>query len=679
MKRQLFRVIPLNLIFTMALGLSYAPLSRANQPEVFNLSLEDVLNVEITSVSRKSQRLADSAAAVSVLSNEDIQRSGATSVPEALRMVPGLDVARLGSNRWAVSSRGFNGRFANKLLVLVDGRSIYSKLFSGVFWEAEDVMLEDIDRIEVIRGPGAALWGANAVNGVINIITKKAKATQGTLLAAHAGSEERGGLVARHGGQSDADTYYRVWGKVSRTDASVDNAGQRTNDDGRSARAGFRMDKETGGGSHFSMVGNVYDFDAGETLLEPSLLAPYVNPVDLKQKNSGANLLGRHEWSLADGSQAHLQAYIDHAVLRANSVVNEKHTTVDVDFQHRAQVGSRQDVVWGLGYRWAEDSIDTDWVLLKIDPTSQSSQLFSAFVHDEITLAPERWKLMLGSKLEHNSYTGFEIQPNARLLWTPTPVDTLWASVSRAVRTPSRGERYAQVNQGVIPPFSARNPTPVPIWLQIVPNPNLDSEKLLAYEVGYRTQVTPFLSFDTTAFYNHYQDLRSVSSLASIMGFTPGMHLVNTVVTDNNLVATTQGLEFAADWHMANWWRLQGAYTYFEMKAERNGDVANDAQAQLFEGSNPRNQWSLRSAMNLGANRQFDIWVRHVSNLPAIAVPAYTAVDMRYAWKVRKDLELSLVGQNLFDSRHAEFVSDHMTTRNVELQRGAYVKAKWQF
>lgn len=677
MRRQLSRVIPLNLIFAMALG--YAPSSRANQPEVFNLSLEDVLNAEITSVSRKSQRLADSAAAVSVLSNEDIQRSGATSVPEALRMVPGLDVARLGSNRWAVSSRGFNGRFANKLLVLVDGRSIYSKLFSGVFWEAEDVMLEDVDRIEVIRGPGAALWGANAVNGVINIITKKAKATQGTLLAAHAGSEERGGLVARHGGQSDADTYYRVWGKVSRTDASVDNAGQRTNDDGRSARAGFRMDKETGGGSRFSMIGNAYDVDAGETLLEASLFAPYFNPVEFQQKNSGANLLGRHEWLLADGSQAQLQAYIDHAVLRANSVVNEKHTTVDIDFQHRVQAGSRQDLVWGLGYRWAEDGIDTDWVLLKIDPKAQSSQLVSAFVHDEITLVPERWKLMLGSKFEHNSYTGFEIQPNARLLWTPTPVDTLWASVSRAVRTPSRGERDSQINPQVTAPFSGLNSSPLPVWLQIMPNPNLDSEKLVAYEVGYRTQVNPLLSFDATAFYNSYEELRSITSLAMAFDPFPVPHVVNQVVTGNKLTATTHGVELAVDWHVANWWRLQGAYTYFDMKTERTGDIAGDAQALRFEDTNPRNQFSLRSAMNLNANRQFDIWVRYVSSLPGYDIPAYTAVDMRYAWKVRKDLELSLVGQNLFDPRHAEFVSDNMLTRNVELQRGAYVKAKWQF
>lgn len=677
------RILPrgglLVLCVSAALEAGHVPAAGAAEQELFNLPLEDLLNVQVISVSRKSQRVADSAAAVYVLSGEDIQRSGATSVPEALRMVPGLDVARLGSDRWAVSARGFNGRFANKLLVLVDGRSVYSKLFSGVFWEAEDLMLEDIDRIEVIRGPGAALWGANAVNGVVNIITKKAQATQGSLLAVSVGNEERGSVVARYGARSDADTYYRVWAKATRNDASVDNAGQPTFDDGRSVRAGFRLDKEMGGGARFSLIGNAYDTESGDTLLEPSLAAPYVNPVNFRQKNTGANLLGRHEWVLDDGSQAQLQAYVDHSSLLAFSVVNEKHTTVDVDFQHRRQIGSRQDVVWGVGYRWIEDGIDTNWVLLNVTPKSQTSQLVSAFVHDEITLEPERWKLMLGTKLEHNSYTGFEIQPNVRLLWTPTAVDTLWAAVSRAVRTPSRGERDAQVNPLVLAPLSASNPSPLPLWQQILPNSNLDSEKLLAYEIGYRTQLSSFLFFDATAFHNRYTELRSVSSVGTVVDFFPTPHLLNQVVTGNVLSATTEGVELAADWYAADWWRLQGSYTHFEMKADRSGDAANDAQARLFEGSDPRHQVSLRSSMDIDANRKFDVWIRHVSSLPAIAIPAYTAVDMRYAWKPRKDLELSVVGQNLFDSRHAEFVSDNMPTRNVEVQRGAYVKVKWQF
>lgn len=663
---------PLQMAVALAAGLSFSPLSSGGEPDLLSLSLEDLLNVQITSVSRKAQRLTDSAAAAFVLTNEDIRRSGATSVPEALRMVPGLDVARLGSNRWAVSSRGFNGRFANKLLVLVDGRSIYSKLFSGVFWEAEDVMLEDIDRIEVIRGPGAALWGANAVNGVINIITRKARATQGSLIAAHAGSEERGGVVVRHGGQVDDDAYYRVWAKTSLQDQSVDAAGQKANDLSHATRAGFRLDKDTGNGGNVSLIGNAYDVSVGETLRQPNLLPPYVTPVEFEQKNTGVNLLGRREWTLADGSQAQLQAYVDHAALRAYSVVNEKHTTVDVDFQHHFQIDAGQDLIWGLGYRWAEDSIDTDWVLLDISPRAQTSHLVSAFVHDEITLVPGQWKLMLGSKLEHNSYTGLEAQPNVRLSWTPTATDTLWAAMSRGVRTPSRGERDSRIDQSVIPPGV------LPVLVRILPNQNLGSEKLLAYELGYRAQPSPRLSLDVAAFYNRYKDLRGVTGQGVSFAFFPA-YLVSQAMTDNTITADTHGLEVSADWHVKDWWRLQASYTYLHMSASRNSDPANNAVAESLEGSNPQNQLSLRSSMNLSGNQQFDVWVRHVSRLPAIDIPAYAAVDVRYAWRARKGLELSLVGQNLFDSRHPEFVSDNMPTRNVEIQRGVYAKAVWQF
>lgn len=672
-------VFPLPLALTLVIGLAFSSTSRAAEPDLLSLSLEDILNVQITSVSRKSQRLTDSAAAAFVLTNEDIRRSGATSIPEALRMVPGLDVARLGSNRWAVSSRGFNGRFANKLLVQVDGRSIYSKLFSGVFWEAEDLMLEDVERIEVIRGPGAALWGSNAVNGVINIITRKAKATQGSLLTAHAGSVERGGASVRHGGQVDEDTYYRVWGKTFVSGPSVDADGRRTNDVGHSTRGGFRLDKDTGSGGSFSLIGNAYDFSSGEQLLQPNpLAAPYVTPVDLEQKNTGVNLLGRREWNLADGSQAQLQAYIDHSSLRANAVINESRTTVDLDFQYRLPISSRQDLIWGLGYRWAEDSIDTNWVLLNTSPKEQTTQLASAFVHDEITLQPDRWKLMLGAKLEHNSYTGAEIQPNARITWTPSPHDTLWAAVSRGVRTPSRAERDSTVDYFVIPPFTSQNPGPLPVLSRVYSNRDLVSEKLLAYEVGYRTQLSSRLSVDTALFYNRYKDLRSAASLGTSFAFFPA-YLVSESMTDNQMTAKTYGAEISADWHALDWWRLQAAYTYLNIKADRNGDAANDVPAATLEGSNPEYQLSLRSSMNIGRNQQFDVWLRHVSKLPAIDIPAYTTVDLRYAWRVRKGLELSLVGQNLFDPHHPEFVSDNMPTRNVEIPRGVYAKAVWQF
>ncbi|MGB0129616.1 MAG: TonB-dependent receptor plug domain-containing protein, partial [Rhodocyclaceae bacterium] len=344
----------------LASCLCAAALPAAADAPLADLSLEDLLSIEVTSVSRKAQRLTDAAAAAFVVTSEDIQRSGATTIPEALRMVPGIEVARLGSGRWAVSARGFNGRFANKLLVLMDGRSIYSPLFSGVFWEAEDTLLEDIERIEVIRGPGAAMWGANAVNGVINIITKKARDTQGGLITARAGVQETGGLSARYGGAAGDGGHFRLWGKTfAHDESSAPGGGSDANDRWKASRAGFRLDKNLAAGSNLTLIGNVYDGKSNDTLLFPTLFAPYQLPTAVAQKNRGANLLGRFDWTLENGSQATLQSYADVTELDILPLAKERRTTFDVDFQHRLQAGTRHDLVWGLGYRWSSDDVST--------------------------------------------------------------------------------------------------------------------------------------------------------------------------------------------------------------------------------------------------------------------------------------------------------------------------------
>lgn len=661
---------------TLALGLHPA---LATEAQLADLSLEELLTIEITTVSRKAQKLTDTAAAAYVITAEELQRSGVTSVPEALRMVPGIEVARLNAGRWAVSARGFNGRFANKLLVLMDGRSIYSPLFSGVFWEAEDVMLEDVDRIEVIRGPGAAMWGANAVNGVINIITKRATATQGGLATAQLGTEDKGGAALRYGGRSGDDAYYRVWAKGLSRDDSRLSSGQAANDYWQGGHAGLRLDKATGSDGDFTVIGNAYKTKSGDDWLVPSLSAPYFVSSPLEQRNSGANLLGRYQWDLANDSQASLQAYVDYSELVVGDLTSERRTTFDIDFQHRLHLGSTHDLMWGGGYRYSRDHIGGDGTYFTVRPDRDTMQLFSAFLHDEITLSPDRWKLMLGAKLEHNSMTGFEVQPNVRLLWTPTPTDTVWGAVSRGVRTPSRGERDAEVNLQVIapnPPFS-----PLPVLVKAVPNPAFGSEKLTAYELGYRTQITPRVSLDAAAFYNHYMDLRSGTTMGNQVAFDPlvGPYVINQGLTTNSLDANSHGLEVALDWHPATWWRLQGAYTYLRLNGKRNGDVRNDQSAVFFEGSVPRNQFSLRSSWTVTPKHLLDLWVKHVDALPANGIPAYTAVDARYAWKVSKALEISLVGQNLFDPHHPEFVSDFLATRSVEIDRGYFVKARMEF
>ncbi len=651
----------------------------AGEIEVTQLSIEDLMKIEVISVSRKSQRLTDTAAAAFVITADEVRRSGATSIPDALRMVPGLDVAQVGAAHWAVSARGFNGRFAQKLLVLVDGRSVYSPLFSGVFWEAEDVMLEDLDRIEVIRGSGAALWGANAVNGVINIITKKAQATQGSLLAGHAGNVEKGTVAGRFGGKVDDNTYFRVWAKGSSRAESQDVDGSGGNDAARAARAGLRFDRDMPDGSRLSVMGGVSRKTTGEVVYAPSLVAPYTVPTPVRQLNEGGNLLGRYDWTIVGGSQATLQSYVEQSKFD-EQLVKETRTNFDLDFQNRIVFPSGHDVIWGAGYRRSQDKITMSDSFVQLSPERRTFESFSLFAHDEIELAPEKWRLVLGSKFEHNSYTGLEVQPNLRLLWTPAPATTLWAAASNAARTPSRAERDATVLLGVTPPESALNPGPLPVVVVAVPNQSLKSERVLACELGYRAQLSSSLSIDVAAFHNAYKDLRSGTTIGPMPVLTgPIPYIAYGMQTSNALRATSHGLEIAADWHPESWWRLQGAYTYFRVKGERNGDPANDGSAAELEGSAPQHQASIRSSVNVGRTQQFDAWVRRVGALAYSQVSAYTALDLRYAWRVSPQLEFSLVGQNLLSSQHTEFVSDLLPSKRLDVSRSAYARVRWQF
>ena len=414
-----------------------------------DLPLEDLLSMEVTSVSKKKQRLTEAAAAVFVITQEDIRRSGVTSIPEALRLAPGLQVAKIDANKWAISSRGFNTQFVNKLLVLIDGRSVYTPSYSGVYWDAQDTLLEDIDRIEVIRGPGATLWGANAVNGVINIITKQAGDTQGGLMVASAGNEEKVIAGLRYGAELNKNTHGRLYLKFNERDSSYapgldDEAG----DDWKSLRGGFRIDSQPSDKDRWTVQGDVYEADENQTLnlwrdpSDPSNLnfAPFyldANTAD-EIESSGWNLLTRWDHLLSNTSNITLQLYYDHTK-RAENFLLQEQDTLDIDFQHQLEVFGNHDLVWGLGYRHIEDEFSNTYIVAFL-PDSGSSDLFSAFLQDEIELLPDRLRLTLGSKFEQNDFTGFEVQPSARLIWLPTERSTLWGSVSRAVRTPSRLE-----------------------------------------------------------------------------------------------------------------------------------------------------------------------------------------------------------------------------------------------
>lgn len=661
------------MVLVLALLSGAAGATTPDLVEMAGLNLEDLMKIEVSSASRKQQKMADVAAAVYVISGEDIRRSGATSIPEALRMAPGLDVARIGSSSWAISSRGFNGRYANKLLVLMDGRTVYTPLFSGVFWNIQDTLMEDIERIEVIRGPGAAMWGANAVNGVINIITKSARDTQGNLLVAGAGSFERGVAAFRHGGQSDEDTHYRIYGKAFDRAAAEDRSGRRLDDDWRGARTGFRLDKKLSGGDKFTVQGDAYSLKVGETVRPYSVLTPpYGTPFAADDTAKGMNVLTRWQHRLDDQSEMTLQAYFDRAQFSAPKL-SETQQTIDVDFQHRLAPSLRHDIMWGANVRYIRSQA-SGTADISFSPESHSYTNLSLFLQDDIALIPERLRLTLGSKLEKPHFGGTELQPNARLLWTPDGSNSVWLAASRASRTPSRGEVESRIALAVMPPTVES--FGLPVQLVTVPNPDLDAERLTAYEIGYRTLLTSRLSLDIAAFRNRYNQLSQWDVGAAQLAMAPVPHLSAPLAYTNVSSKTkTRGIELVADWRPLDWMRLEASHTWLRVDAP-----PPDGVNTYVAGTSPRRQYSVRWLMDLNTKTQFDLWLHRVGKLKSQdqEIPAYTELDVRLGYAVNKQLDLSLVGQNLLDSRHPEFSETSIVPVSY-IPRSVYAKATWKF
>ncbi len=661
--RQLAILFALSLITTSSFGAD-----QDQTADLGSLALEDLMKIEVSTVARKQQKMADVAAAVYVISQEDIRRSGATSIPEALRMAPGLNVARIGSSSWAISARGFNGRYANKLLVLMDGRTVYTPMFSGVFWNVQDTLMEDIERIEVIRGPGAAMWGANAVNGVINIITKSARDTQGNLAIAGAGNLERGFAGFRHGGQIDEDTHYRVYGKAFDRAAAESRSGNRLDDDWRGGRSGFRLDKKLAGGDRLTVQGDIYSLKVGETVHPYAVLTPpYGTPFAADDTAKGLNLLTRWQHRLDNQSEMTLQAYFDQAEFSAPKL-SETLQTFDIDFQHRLAPSLRHDIMWGVNVRHIRSraSNTTD---IAFSPESHAYTNFSLFLQNDIALIPERLRLTLGSKLEKPHFGGTELQPNVRLLWTPNGSHSVWLAASRASRTPSRGETESRIAVALVPS------TP-PLQVVTVPNPDLEAEKLTAYEIGYRTLLTNRLSLDIAAFSNRYSDQSQWSVGAPEFLATPVLHArIPLAYVNAGSETRTRGVEIVADWRPLDWMRLEASHTWLRVNAP-----APDGVNTYVAGTSPTRQYALRWMMDLSANTQFDFWLRRVGKLKSQdqEIPAYTELDIRLGYAVNKNLDLSLVGQNLLDSRHAEFSETSIIPVSY-IPRSVYAKATWKF
>ena len=664
------------LLFALLAGpLSYLA-NAADPAHLADLSVEQLLNVKVTSVARREEAVSQSAAAIFVITQDDIRRSGATNIPELLRLAPGLDVAQVDPHTWAISARGFNDVFANKLLVLIDGRSVYTPLFSGVYWDVQDVMLEDLDRIEVIRGPGAALWGANAVNGVINIITKRASETQGGLLSAGGGSEERGLAAFRYGGKLGDDLHYRVFGKWFDGDDAVTSTGTTAPGGWWSiGRLGFRTDW-TPGEEVFTLQGDFYrGFEGGADLrLRPS--PPFHRYLDVNTARvSGGDVLARWTHPTA-GGEVVVQGYYDRTN-RFSSTFGEMRDTFDVDIQHRFAFGDRQTIVWGGGYRFGQDRVGNSFDIA-LTPRSRVTNLFNLFAQDQIELVKDRVALTLGSKLEHNDFTGWEIQPSAHLLWTPTKRQSVWASVSRAVRTPSRAEDDIELRQqpvippgGLYPGFPPSVPASPAVLTSVRGNRNFNSEELLAYELGWRGEPCDRVSLDIALFYNAYRELRTldVGTPAIDLGSDPARINVGAA---NRLDGETYGGEISVTWQATPWWKLRSDYSLLYAKAHLKEGGADVRSERAAEGSSPRHQAALRSSMDLGRGFELDAALRYVDALPALNVPSYLAFDLRVGWRVSDSVEVSVVGKNLFDNHHLEFIPTTIATQTTEVERSIF-------
>jgi iron complex outermembrane receptor protein len=648
--------------------------SAQDFPDVTAISLEDLMNLKVTSVSKREQKLGVAAAAIFVITQEEIRRSGARTIPEALRLAPGLEVARIDENKWAIASRGFNGRFTNKLLVLIDGRSVYTPLFSGVYWNVQDVLLEDIERMEVIRGPGATLWGANAVNGVINIITKGSAATQGGLVTAQAGDALRSSGGVRFGGKLGANTSYRAYSKYFKWESSTDDRGRDAFDGWDTTRAGFRIDGGSPSGDAVTLQGDAYRGGYGETLTGTLLTAPYATTFRNDGRFSGGNLLARWSHSF-DRSNTSLQVYFDQANNAATSLLNDRLNIFDVDFQHDVRVTASHNWIWGVGYRSTRDNA-TAGTYVMLSPDERTWSLFSTFTQNEFTLVDQRLRITLGSKFEHNDFTGFEAEPNGRALWNISPTQSVWGAISRAVRTPARTEQDMRLDAAVLPPSAQSGGLPVRV--SVHGDRSFHSEDLVAYESGYRVNLGRTVSVDFAAFYNSYTNLLSAEPAAPIV--TPGLpiHIVAPLVAANKMSGATYGSELFAEWRPASVFKMSGAYTFLRMDIHRDADSL-DVSSPDPAGASPRHQFSVRSAIDLPKNLQQDFTWRYVGGLDGLAIPSYYSLDAHLAWAPTARFNLSIGGQNLTNNQHLEFRPDFIATTPTVVKRTYQVTARCTF
>jgi iron complex outermembrane receptor protein len=599
------------------------------------LSLKELLDVEVISVSKHPEKLTEVASAIQVITQQDIRNSGAKTLPEALRLASNLQVAQVNSSQWAISARGFNNVLANKLLVLIDGRTVYTPLYAGVFWDVQNLVLDDIDRIEVISGPGGALWGVNAVNGVINIITKNSKDSKGLFVEGLAGSNVPGMGSIRYGGAINDKLSYRIYGMGYKLGNSVDTNELKVNDRWGTWQAGARFDWDVSAKDKISLVQGIYRADPNPDGGDTAVLA------------RGDNIIARWDHSISAKSDFQLQVYYDHTLRDFGNGFTEDLKTYDIDWHHRNQIGRRHQLTYGLNLRLM-DHLVTNLELFAFMPAHKKLYNYNAFVQDEITLITDRLRLTIGSKAGNNNYTGFEYQPNVRVTWLPSKSQTIWGAVSRSVRTPSRLDRDFSL-------YLLPN-------LPVLTGGPFDSEKLIAYELGWRSQPIDNLSVSLATFYNRYDNIRSVEP------GPPPLYIPFTI--GNGVKGITYGGEISATWQVLSQWQLRGGYTFLKKDLSVKS-TSMDMNKGSAESNDPEHQFLIQSVVNINRNIEWGTVIRYIGKLPKPAVKAYTGLDIRIGWKITRVFEFNLIGQNLLDQQHLEFIPSSSKAPR-EIERGVF-------
>jgi iron complex outermembrane recepter protein len=647
--------------------------AQDNPAALADEKLEDLMNIEVTSVSKTEQKLSETASAIFVITQEDIRNSGATNVPDVLRMVPGLSVARINSSTWAITARGQNSEFANELLVLVDGRSVYTPFYGGVYWDAQDFVLEDIERIEVICGPGGAIWGENAVNGVINIITKRADKTHGTLATVGGGTSDEAIGQGRYGGQI-RKVNYRVFTSVREEDGSSDPQTGPSFDAWNLVHGGFRTDTELTTQDKLTVQGDLYEGQNGQySYLLPSLDATALVRVNNHLNQSGGNILGRWDHQFSSGSDMSISYYHDQLGWIGFGF-GERRKTDDISIQRHIRWGERQDIIGGAEYRYTADRTGQGDPTLYLVPANYAEPLSSLFAQDTIALLPQRLTLTVGAKLEHNVFTGFNLEPDVRAAWTPDQRYTLWAAISNAERAPDRSDTGLRWDLDAAP-----GPGGIPIIVRLYGNPAAKSEGVDAYEAGFRSQVRKTMSLSVSTFYNVYSHQRTYEPGAPFLETDPTpIHIVYPEYTANNLYGNSDGLEASASWKATSWCSISPGYSLVQIHFRTAADSPDVTTPSLTNGSSPEHQAQLRSHFTLPNHFEFDWNTYFVDRLPALQIPAYARLDMQLTRHLGKEWEISGVGQNLLSDHHAEFRNTPVYFGSSDVRRSAFVKLAWR-